>query len=96
MLGGDGEQDAGFGGAVELGHGEAGEPDGAVEFRHLREGVLPDAGVEHEQHFMWRTVAQARRNALDLGEFLHQGGLGLQAPGRVRQHYVDPSGLGPR
>src|SRR5207247_1603706 len=38
--------------AVELGHGEARHRHGPSEFARLLEGVLPQGGIEHEQHVM--------------------------------------------
>ena len=40
------------GGAVKFGDDEAGDPDGLVEGAHLRQRVLADIGVEHQQHLV--------------------------------------------
>src|SRR5580704_16469175 len=44
---GDGDQNAAAGGAVELGHDEAGDADELAENLDLRQRVLADGGVEH-------------------------------------------------
>ena len=92
--GGDGHQHPGLRGAVQLGHRKAGDADRLVELGHLGEGVLADAGIEHQQHFVGGSGVQAAHHALDLAQFVHQAGLGLQAAGRVRQHDVDAPRLG--
>src|SRR5580693_3859640 len=50
----DGDQNAAAGGAVELGHDEAGDADDFAENLDLRQRVLADGGVEHQQHRMRR------------------------------------------
>ena len=48
------DQDAAARGAVELGHDEAGDAGDFLENLDLRQRVLPDGGVEHQQHRMRR------------------------------------------
>ena len=47
-----GAQYATLGGAVELGDDQAGDVDRLVERLDLRQGVLPEVGVEHQQRFV--------------------------------------------
>src|SRR6187455_3313822 len=49
---GERHQDAAARGAVELGHHQPGDARDLLEDLHLRQRVLPDGGVEHEQHGM--------------------------------------------
>ena len=50
ILRGDRHQDAAARGAVELGHDEAGDARDLAEHLDLRQRVLADRGVEHQQH----------------------------------------------
>ena len=64
-------------------------PKPLVEFLGLRDGVLADGAVEHQQHFMRRAGIQPREHALDLLEFVHEMRLGVQAPGGVGDQDID-------
>ena len=57
---GDGDGDAALGRAIELGEHDAGDAGDAHELARLREAVLPDGRVEHEQHFVRRALDFAR------------------------------------
>ena len=84
----DGHENAAARGAVELGHGEAGDARDFVEYLDLRERVLPDGRVEHEQHRVRRGRVELLHHAHDLFELLHQHRLVLQAAGGVDDQHV--------
>ena len=86
---GDRDQNAAARGAVELGHHEAGDARGAAEDLDLAQRVLPDRGVEHEQHGVRRLGIDLPHHPDDLFEFAHQFGAILQSPRGVHQHDVD-------
>ena len=58
VLGGDGDQDAAAGGAVELGHDEAGDAGALAEDVDLGERVLAGGGIEHQEHGVRRGRAR--------------------------------------
>ena len=58
------------------------------EFGRLRQRVLPDGRVEHEQHGVRRARVDLLHHAHDLFELGHQLGLVLQAPGGVDDQHV--------
>src|SRR5207249_1806295 len=82
------QQEASARGAVELGEREARHRDGALEFARLRQAVLPQRGIEHQQHVMWRPGHQPRADALHLLQLGHEILLGVQAAGGIDQHHV--------
>ena len=89
---GDREHDTAFGGAVELGHDEAGDVDELRELAGLLHGVLAGGAVEHEQDFVRRFGYLLLRDAHDLGQLLHQVALVVQPPRRIDQHHVGAFG----
>src|SRR5215472_10330355 len=88
VLGRDRDQDAAAGGAVELGHHETGDAGGPGEFVDLRERVLPDGGVEHQQDRMRRAGVQLLHHPHDLLELPHERRLVLQPAGGVDDQHV--------
>ena len=74
---GKGEHHAAFGGSVQFGDGKAGQSHGLVKLLGLTQGILPSAAVQHQQHFVGRGGVQFCHDALDLGQFFHQVGLGV-------------------
>ena len=50
----DGDGDAALGGAVEFREHDAGDAGGRCELARLHQAVLPDGGVEDEQHLVRR------------------------------------------
>src|SRR6516162_9685305 len=46
----DGDQDAAACGAIELGHGKAGDADRLLEDLDLRQRILPNSSVEHQKN----------------------------------------------
>ena len=87
-------QDAAARGAVELGHDQAGHAGDLAEDLDLAERVLPDRGVEHQQHGMRRGRLDLADHAHHLFQLAHQLGAVLQAAGGVDQHDVDALRLG--
>ena len=84
----DGAQHAALGGAVELGHDQAGELRRLVEGLDLRQRVLPGVAVDHQQHLVRGGDVGLGHHAADLGQLLHQVLLRWQAAGGVDQHHV--------
>ncbi len=86
---GRGDQHAAARGAVELGHDEAGHARALAEHLDLGKRVLAGGRVEHEQDVVRRFGIEPAEHAADLGQFVHQMGLVLQAPGSVDDQHVD-------
>ena len=89
----DGDGDAALGGAIELREDDAGDARDVHELARLREAVLPDRRVEHEQHFVRRSFDLARRDAPDLVELGHQVHARVEPAGGVDEHDVAPARL---
>ncbi len=87
-LGRDRHQNAAARGAVELGHHQAGDARGLAENLDLAERVLPDGGIEHQQHRMRRRRLDLAHHAHHFFQFAHQFGAVLQAAGGIDQHDV--------
>ncbi len=88
-MAGDRGEHAALGGAVELGEHEARDLDGLVEGFDLLHGVLADAGIEHQQHFMRAGGVGFLDHAPYFGDFFHQVQLRGQTAGGVGQHHID-------
>jgi hypothetical protein len=84
---------AALGRAVELGDDEAGQRDRLVEGLDLSQRVLPDVGVEHQQHLVRRRRVGLLDHPADLGDLLHQVQLRRQAARGVGDHDVDAARL---
>src|SRR6202022_3664835 len=84
----DGDENAATRRAVELGHHEACAPCHIPEYFHLRERVLPDRRVEHEQDGMGGGSIHFFHHAHNLFELGHQHRLVLKASGGVNQYHV--------
>ena len=89
----DRDENAAARGAVELGHGEAGDAHGLAEDIDLRQRILADGGVEHQQHRMRRRRIDLLHHANDLVQLVHQLGAVLQAAGGVDEQHVDAAFL---
>ena len=92
----DGDQNAAARGAVELGHHQPGDARDLAEHLDLRQRVLADGGVEHEQHRVRRGRVGFLDHADHLLQFAHQFGAVLQTAGGVDDHDIGVVGLGPR
>ena len=64
-------------------------PGALAEHLDLGKRILAGGGVEHEQDVVRRLGVEAAEHAADLGQFVHQMGLVLQAPGGVDDQRVD-------
>ena len=64
-------------------------PGDLGELLDLGERVLPDRGVEHEQHRVGRGRVELLQHPDDLVQLVHQPGLVLQAAGGVDEQHVD-------
>lgn len=90
----DVKDDAAFGGAVQFGQDQTGDIGCLVEGFSLRDSVLAGAGVQDQECFVWRFGNDFPGCADDLGQFLHEVGLGMLAAGRIDQHDVYVFGQG--
>src|SRR5579883_418405 len=73
---------------VELGHDEARHSGAAAENLDLRQRILSDRRVEHEENGVRGRRIELLHYAHDLFEFGHQLGSVLQPPGRVHDQNV--------
>jgi len=80
---GDGEDDAAFGCAIELGEGEGGDFGGFGELAGLLDCVLPGGGIEDEEYFVGRCGHDLLHDALDFGELVHEVDFVVEAAGGV-------------
>src|SRR5215211_851180 len=71
MLLGDCDQNAAARAAVELGHGEPRDTGNAGKLLDLRQCVLADGGVEHQQHRVRRGRLELLQHPHDLFQFAH-------------------------
>ena len=90
----DGDDNASFRGAVELGQDHAGAADALGEDLGLADRVLAVGGVDDQQDFVGRTGDQPLDHVADLFQLAHQVRLGMQAPGGVDDQDVDVAGQG--
>jgi hypothetical protein len=90
----DRDRHAALGGAVELGQQHAVDRHHLAEGARLGEGVLAGRGVEHQQRPALPIPGLALDHPADLAELGHQVLLGVEPPGGVDQHVVDPARLG--
>ena len=70
--------------AVELGHHQAGDARGLAENLDLADRVLPDGGVEHQEHRVRRRRLDLAHHAHHLFQFAHQFGRGSAGGRRCR------------
>ena len=90
---GERHQNAAAGGAVELGHHQTGHAGDLAEDLDLAKRVLPDGGVEHEQHRVRRVGVDLADDADDLLQLVHQLVAVLQAAGGVDEQHIGALGL---
>ncbi|KAG0924759.1 hypothetical protein G6F32_013789 [Rhizopus arrhizus] len=76
-------QRAALGGAVQLGHHQAGHVHRGIELAQLRQRVLAGGAIDHHQHFVRGGGVDLAEHAADLAQFGRQPGLGVQAAGGV-------------
>ena len=69
-------------------------PADGGELARLRHAVLPDRGVEHQQHLVRRAGHLAGGDAADLVELAHQVDARVQPAGGVDEHGVGAARLG--
>ena len=93
-LGGDGEDDAAFGGAVELGEDDAGDAGGFGEEAGLGEAVLAGCRVHDEEGLVGGAGDESLRGATHLVELLHEVGFGVEAAGGVDDEDLRAARLG--
>ena len=85
---GNAEKNATLRAAVQLCNGQPCKPQRLVEFFSLDQRILSLACIEHEHDFVRRGFIAPADHAFDLGKFVHQAGLALQAAGRVSQENI--------
>src|SRR3954447_2186686 len=81
-------QDAAACGAVKLGHHKAGDARGTLECFDLRQRILPNGRIEHQQYRVRRRRIDLVDDADHLFQFVHQFGLVLQTAGGIDQQHV--------
>ena len=79
---------AAFARAVELGHDEAGERDGFVEFARLVQRIHAGAAVEYEQDFVRRAGQLLPDDAVELVQLLHEVVFGVQSARSVNEEVI--------
>ena len=67
---------------------QAGDTDRLMELTGLGQRVLPDRGVQHEEHFVRRTRTFLRDDSGDLAEFVHEIRFRVQPAGRIDQDHI--------
>jgi len=93
-FGGDGQDDAAFGCAVQLGEDDAGDVCGFGEEAGLGEAVLSSGGVHDEQGLVWCAGNQFFCRAAHLVELLHEVCFRVEAAGSVDDEDLCAAGLG--
>ena len=83
QLFGDGKDHPALCGTVQFGQGDTRHADRLLKLFCLCDGVLSDAGVQHQQNLMWRTGIQFSHYASNFFQFFHQIALRMQAAGCV-------------
>ncbi len=91
---GDGDHDAAFGGAVELGKDDAGDTGGFGEEPGLLQTVLAGGGIDDEQGLVRRAGHLALGRATHLVELFHEVGFRVEAAGGIDEHEVGLAGFG--
>src|SRR5207244_12853160 len=89
IFGGDGDQDAAARGTVELGHDEPGDAGNIAKNLDLRQRVLADRSIKHQQNGMRRAGVDFFHHAHDLLKLIQQHRLVLQAARRVDEQHVN-------
>ena len=89
----NGQDDAAFGRAVELGQDDAGQGHDVAEELGLADGILSRRGIEDEQRFLGSPVDVAAGDAGHFSQFFHEVGLSLQSACRIDQEDVDVPGF---
>ena len=82
------DQHAAARGAVELGHHQTGHAGDVAEHLDLVQCVLAGGGVEDQHRVVRGGYRLFLQHAADLGEFVHQAGLVLEAAGGVDDQHV--------
>src|SRR5262249_16622431 len=88
----DGDHDAPFGGAIELGEKNAGDIDGFLEDFSLKNGVLAAGGIEHEQDVVWRARDFSCHDVTNFCELAHEIFLSVKAASGVNQQHINRAG----
>src|SRR5690348_8223615 len=90
----NGDDDAAFRGAIELGENNPRNAHGRGEFAGLRQAVLSRGRVENEENIVWRAGDHFGRSALHFFEFGHQIGFRVQATSGVHDDDIGRARLG--
>jgi len=90
---GDGDDDAAFGGAVELGEDDAGHADGRGELASLSETVLAGSGVHHQEDVVGSARNHFCGGAFHFFEFKHEIGFGVETAGGVDDYGIGAAGF---
>jgi hypothetical protein len=79
---------------IELRQSKSCNSSGLVKLASLSQRVLPNRGIQDQQHFMWCTGQFLADHPFDLPQLVHQIGLGVQATRRVDEDHVHHPGFG--
>jgi len=93
QLGSDGEDDASFGRAIELGEDDTGDASGLGEETRLLQPVLAGGGVHDEEGLVRCAGDEFFCCPANLVQLLHQVGLGVETACCVGDHDVCGAGL---
>jgi hypothetical protein len=88
---GDGDKNTAARSAVELGHCQPGDTDSFLENLDLRQRILADRGIEHEEHGVRRLRVDLFGDTDDLVQFFHQFGAVLQPPCGIDKQNIGPA-----
>ena len=89
----EGNDDAASSTAIQLGHNQTGNGNHLLEHLDLLQGILSRGGVQYQQHRVRSRCVLFAQHADDLGQFLHQCGLVVQAARGVDQQDVGALGF---
>lgn len=73
---------------IQFRQSDAGDADCLMKLRRLRDGILPNGCVQHEEHFVRRARRLSRNDAFHLTQFIHQIRFGMESPGRIDEHHI--------
>ena len=85
----DADDDTAFGSAVQLGEGKGVDIGGGGELLGLYDGVLPGAGIKHEEYLVGCVGHEFLHDFLYLAQFVHEPYFVVEASGGVDKHHVD-------
>jgi len=89
----DGDDDAAFGRAIQLGQDDPGQVESLVKEPGLGDGVLTNGGVQDQYGLVGAVLYLFADHPLDLLQLFHQVPLGMQPSGRIDDQHIYTSRL---